>query len=187
MKKYNIFLLLFVSMTLHSQSGYKYKSKFIELKVNDSGYFVQTEKHNASTRNAEMRGSQQMGLIESYQQISENQFLVVSENQNINIQDYYSHIYYRTVPENYVIILPSIILQLKFNHSLENILKEYSETLSVSEGNGQKYILICHLKNSEEILKIVDEINNRNDVEWCEPNKLSSFRSFNPLFFSNII
>ena len=182
MKKYSVFLLLFVSINLFSQTGYKYKSQFIELKVSDSGYFIQTDILNSSVRSAELRSSQQKGLVESYQQISDNQFLIKSDKQNINKQDYYSHLYYRSSPENYVIILPCIILQLKSGYSADNLLKKYSDILSVSETNGSKYILICHLKNSEAILKIVSEIDSRSDVEWCEPNKLSSFGSFNPLY-----
>lgn len=183
MNKHIMFsLLLFVNINLFSQTGYKYKSQFIELKVNDSGYFIQTDILNSSMRSAELKSLQQRGLVQSYRQISDNRFLIQSDKQDINKQDYYSHIYYRNSPENYVIILPHIILQLKSGYTADNLLKKYSGVLSVSETNGMKYILICHLKNSEEILKIVGELGNRSDVEWCEPNKLSGYRSFNPLY-----
>lgn len=51
MKKFSltlIFLLMLVSLT--GQTGYKYKSNFVELKADSSVFFIQTTGHNAKSR-----------------------------------------------------------------------------------------------------------------------------------------
>lgn len=120
-------------------------------------YFIQTSEKDAMTRGAELLGYQQRQGITSFARITDNRFLIVSDQLKIEAEDYFSYVYSNPT-HGRTIILPRIVLSLKENQMIEPVLLKYPNELIVEETNGVKYILKCQLKNSEEVLEVVESI-----------------------------
>lgn len=54
--------------------------------------------------------------------------------------------------------------------------------VNIEETNGVKYILKCIFKSSKDVLNLIQEISNFPEIEWCEPEMLSDFKTNNPLY-----
>lgn len=81
-----------------------------------------------------------------------------------------------------VIILPRIVVMLKQGANLQSVLGKYKGKLVRESGDNQKFILRCIATQSEEVLKLVNELDARDDIEWCEPEFFSEYRVDNILY-----
>lgn len=182
MKKIVFFLFLIIGNTyLFSQSGYKYKSDYIELRPDKSAYFIQASEKGVTERRAELLNYQQRGEIKSFEKITDNRFLIVSEQPKVASGDYFSHVYHNPQYGS-VIILPRIVLSLKKGQTIESVLAKLKDVLVLEETNGIKNIVKCLLCSSEDVLKMVRTIQGMEQVDWCEPEMLSNIKSNNPLY-----
>lgn len=149
-----------------------------QLKFNNLSYFILM--HDAASvklREKELSLAVQSGEIISFNPIYQNAFLVFGKKRITNPADYFSHIYYNHNNET-MIVLPKIIIFLKENQQIENVVNDYTNKLTLKEQDGnRKYIFNCNVNSSEEIIDIVNEISAKSSVDWCEPDILSSFHT----------
>ncbi len=118
-----ITILLLMSIPMLAQTGYRYNSDFIELKANKSGLFIQTNKQNSHVRNSELETYLGRGKSSSFARISDNRFVIFTENYKPNGEDYVSNIY-NINGEGHIIVLPRIVLAFTANDVLANLSNE---------------------------------------------------------------
>ena len=175
-------LFLIGNEFLLAQVSYRFKSKEINLKIDSTLYFIQSDNRILTDlTNAELNKKLKSKEIDRYDKISDNRFLISSRKSDMDIKGYFSNVYHNE-QKSKIIILPRIVVMLKKDESIENILKSYIEELSIEAGEKQKWVLKCHLNKSEDVLKITNEIYKRKDVEWCEPELFSELHFYNPLY-----
>jgi subtilisin family serine protease len=182
MKKIIITLaIVFTSTVLFSQSFYWYQGKKIDLKADSSTFVVQSDMLLIEKQNTVLKEQLQKGEIEFFQQIPNNRFLVITAKLHPENYDYFSNVY-RNIENGIVIILPRIVVMFKEGNALQPVLDKYEGKLIKESGSNQKFILKCNVAHSEKVLQLVNEINSRNDVVWCEPEFLSDYKVDNTLY-----
>ena len=178
-------LILFFVVILSCEKSEKEEEifQFIELngeqfQFNNLSYFILM--HDAASvklREKELSLAVERGEIISFNPMYQNAFLVFGKKRITNPADYISNIYYNNKNEM-MIILPDIIIFLKENQHIENVVTDYTNKLTLKEHDrSRKYIFNCHVNSSEEIIDIVNKISSKNSVDWCEPNILSNFHT----------
>lgn len=174
--------LLIGSLFLFSQSSYRFQHRDIKLEIDTALYFIQTDSRTSKELiDTELNKGLRSKKIDSYDKISNNQFLITSRSRDIDTIGYFSNVYLNE-QKSKIIILPRIVVMLKQGEGIEDILKTYAEELSAETGGKQRWILKCHLNKSEDVLKITNEIYNRKEVDWCEPELFFELRFYNTLY-----
>jgi subtilisin family serine protease len=183
MKKFFITLIIvLVSTTLFSQSFYRYQGKKIDLRVDSTTFVIQTDKQQlAEIQDSVLKEQLQKGKIDFFQNMPNNRFLVVGSKPQPENYDYFSNVY-RNDENGMVIILPRIVVMFKQGANLQPVLNKYEGKLVKDSGTKQKYILKCNVDQSKEVLKLVNELDSRDDVVWCEPEFLSDYKVDNTLY-----
>lgn len=184
MKKiFIVFIFIFIaSINLFAQNSYRFQGKDIQLTLDSTMYYIQTTNEQSSTkRSAILKQQVQDGEIKSFHNLSNNRFLIVANKMQNKLEDYISHIY-RNEQKEIVMVLPRIVIMLKEGADIKVILKEYLGKIDIESGNRHKFILKCNVNKSEDVLKITNELSNRVDVDWCEPELLSEIKFFNTLY-----
>lgn len=176
-----IFILIF-TVSAFSQSFYRYQGRMINLKA-DSGIFVIQTDEQISIEEQELvlKKQLQKGKINFSHKISNNRFLIGCDSLRSESYAYYSNVY-RSDGDGIVVILPRIVVMLKPGVRLHQFLDEYDGKLIKDSGGNQRYILKCKASHSEEVLQLANELDSRNDVDWCEPEFLSEYRGDNTLY-----
>lgn len=180
-------LALFAYTELFAQLGYRCQGKFIHLTPNVSGrYYVQT-------RNPESKAYLEKIVKNEYKQdnnkrsvfpVSDNSFFVSSKSQ-MTENDYISEQFLDS-RGNSCYILPRIIMALKTNVNIDDLIKGYTGILtpdSIQRLNGM-ITFTCSLSSAKDVLRIASEIDTYSEVEWCNPDMISNLESheYNPLF-----
>ena len=137
---------LFLSVSLLAQSSYKFQSQEIELKIDSSLCFIQSNSKSPSDLvETKLKKQLENKNIDSFSKISKEGFLLSSRKYvTVNDIGYFSNVYYDE-QETRIIILPRVSVMLKQGESIESILNTYVGKLSVEMGGGEKYILRCLL------------------------------------------
>ena len=146
-------------------------------------YFIQT-KDVVSERTMEdtLSVRQQQKIVKSFDKISTNRFLVVSAEEAVaNTLGYVSDVY-RNPDQCKIVVLPRIVLSMKEGRMIDPILEKFYGKVSVEQKDGSRYILRCHLNHSKDVLDVIAMLNTLNEIEWCEPEMLSDYKSDNPLY-----
>ena len=178
----SVFLLFFiVDCGIYAQQGYWFQKHFIELESNNSSqYYVQLIDENTPK---EDKISIIKGLVkcDSVFSVSKDGYLIKATERLLNQKLYVSNLYHSSISD-YIIILPSISFEMIDGCSASTILKKFSGILTLKEIEGNVYRLRCNLLSSKEILEIASQIYQEKNVKWCEPVKLSSWRTYNPKY-----
>ena len=178
----SVFLLFFrVDCGIYAQQGYWFQKHFIELESNNSSqYYVQLIDENTPK---EDKISIIKGLVkcDSVFSVSKDGYLIKATERPLNQKLYVSNLYHSSISD-YIIILPSISFEMIDGCSASTILKKISGILTLKEIEGNVYRLRCNLLSSKEILEIASQIYQEKNVKWCEPVKLSSWRTYNPKY-----
>jgi hypothetical protein len=98
------FIFLMGYLFTYAQQGYRYGSEYIDLEVENTIFFVQTknEESDKSFINV-MTVRQQQKMLKSFSKISNNRYLVVSDERIMNTTDYFSDVY-KSSNQNQVIV-----------------------------------------------------------------------------------
>lgn len=174
-------VIVFISFTLFSQSFYKYQGKKIDLYADNTMFVVQSNSRLVEKQNNVLEESLKKGEIKFFQKIPNNRFLVGVDKMQPENYDYTSNVY-RDDGNRMVIIFPRIVVMFKEEINLQQFLDKYEGKLIQDGGGNQKYVLKCDVSHSEEVLRLVNEIDTRNDVIWCEPEFFSDYRIDNTLY-----
>ena len=178
-------LLSFFKM--FAQLGYLCEDKFIQLIPSLSGqYYVQTR--NADSK----RNLEKIAYMEHRQNNRKNEVYVISENSffvssksNLSKDDYISELFH-DIKGNPYYILPRIIISLKDNTHISNVIKGYSGILELDSIQRLKGMttLSCNLSRAQEVLRVVGELDSYEEVEWCEPDMILKWEPHdsNPFF-----
>ena len=87
---------------------------------------------------------------------------------------------------DYCRIVPTIIINLNAGADIKNIEAEYKEVMTLRYTNDRNdvrfttYHFDCHLNNSYEVLRLADELQRRDDINWADADKYS------PIYFCEI-
>lgn len=178
-----VFISIFVySISLYSQNAYRFQGRDIQLTVDSTMYYIQTTNEQSSTKRSEiLKQKIQEGEIKSFHKLSNNRFLIIAKRMPNVSGDYISNIY-KNEQKKIVMVLPRIAIMLKEGTDIKVILKKYFCKIDIENGNRRKFILKCNTNKSEEVLKITNELSNRLDVDWCEPELLSEIQAHNTLY-----
>lgn len=175
-------LLMLVHVCLaHAQQGYWFQGKFIELEsVKSHGYYVQLKDDNISSPNLNTIIKDKI-KSEIVIPISDRGFLIKTKEAPIDEDIFVSDIY-KSSCSDFIIILPSISFEIYKGCSASNILEKYHDVISLKAIEGAVYRLDCHLPTSKEILDLASLISKEKDIKWCEPVKMSNWRTTNTLY-----
>lgn len=181
MKRICLFLLVMHVCLAHAQQGYWFQGKFIELEsVKSHGYYVQLKSNNISTPNLKSIIKDKI-KSEIVIPITDCGFLIKTKEAPINEDIFVSDIY-KSSCSDFIIILPSISFEINKGCSASNILEKYHDVISLKAIEGAVYRLDCHLPTSKEILELASLISKEKDIKWCEPVKMSNWRTTNTLY-----
>lgn len=181
-----VLLLSFLTLILGCEKNEQLESDFeftelngLQLKFEKSSYFILTA-NEISNKEKEIELLKAKGRKEiiSFYPMHELSFFVHGKR-IVNDSDYISEIYY-TKDTSFIIILPRLIVFLKDNQNIENIISDFKSILTLEEqSKNQKYIFKCDVASSYEMITMVNAISKKSGVEWCEPDQLSSYQTFN--------
>ncbi|MBR1546757.1 MAG: hypothetical protein IJ633_08210 [Prevotella sp.] len=104
--------------------------------------------------------------------ISENEFFVSSKS-NLMENDYISELFFDAKGNPYY-ILPRIILELKDNAQIGDVIKRHTDYLVLDSDQRLKGMitLTCNLSDAKKVLKVVAELDSNDQVVWCEPDMI---------------
>ena len=95
------------------------------------------------------------------------------ETNNLYVSDFYKTDDGQT--NGYVLaFVPQIYVKMKNGYSIDIIEETYGKYLTMNDDEEQMantYLFDCSVNSSYNVLKLAEEINNRDEVEWAEPNK----------------
>ena len=95
------------------------------------------------------------------------------ETNNLYVSDFYKTDDGQT--NGYVMaFVPQIYVKMKNGYSIDIIEETYGKYLTMNDDEEQMantYLFDCSVNSSYNVLKLAEEINNRDEVEWAEPNK----------------
>ena len=157
MKKVLILLssIVFCLNTL-AQFGYYYGEKFVELKAHENASYLVIANNSKTRDNFESKISKSSTKekIPAIQKLSENRYLI-NGIEKLSEIDYKSEMF-RDKSETPVFILPRIILSLKKESSITNILGDFKNVLAIDSDQKLKglHLLSCNLNNATEVLEI---------------------------------
>lgn len=180
-----ILLLLFLTLILGCDKNGQLEPDFeytelsgVDLKFDKSSYFIlTTDEISNKAKETELLNAKNRKEIISFYPMYEFAFFV-NGKRIVNDSDYISEIYY-TKDTSFIIILPRLIVSLKDNQNIENIISDFKAILTLEEqSKNQKYIFKCDVNSSNEMIVMVNAISKKSGVEWCEPDQLSSYQTF---------
>ena len=176
-----LLVLLFASINIFGQLGYRYGSSFIELYPdNNSLYFVQTKDTGQMTKMKESaENNKDGGRIVA--DLSDNACIVSSKS--LGAGNYISEIYKNSAGHK-LIILPRFAIKMKAGYEIDEVLTVFGDYLSLDEKEINIYKVDCNSNNSVEVLTLNKEINSMESVEWCEPMMIGEAQKHNTLYGS---
>ena len=118
--------------------------------------------------------------IESYIEI-ENEYIITSnlyfESPYFYVSSYYKSSDMPTLDRYDIVVLPRIILTMKEGKSVESIMKDYADVLTLNNAieDWGIYTFDCDLNTSRALLELNTEINQRDDVESSGFNTVGKY------------
>lgn len=85
---------------------------------------------------------------------------------------------------DYCRIVPTMVVNLKAGADIKNIEADYRDMMTLRHTNDRNdsrfttYLFDCHLSNSYEVLRLANELQKRDDINWAEADKYS------PIYFN---
>ena len=179
MKKIFVFILwlLIFFCKVNAQEGYWFQGNFIELEPDNSQYYVQF----IGSEILKVDDIKEIVKCDKVFPVRRNGFVIKTSERPISNDLYVSELYKNTISDH-IIILPSISFETPDRNSASEILKKYSSIISLKVKEGNVYRLNSNLKRSKDILEVASQIYHEKNIKWCEPVKLSSWHSSNPLY-----
>lgn len=178
---------LLVCFEINAQLGYHFNGKYIQLTPNTSEPYyvlinnVKSNEYFDLIKNLEFH--QNDSNREVYM-ISDNSFFV-SSKPNFGGNNYISEMFQDSKGNPYY-VLPRIILSLKDNANISNIIKRFTGILQLDSIQRLKGMttLTCNLSTAKDVLRVVGELDGFEEVEWCEPDMICKWETHdaNPLF-----
>ncbi len=175
MKKiFLIQLYLFAIFVGLSQTGYYYGNEYIRLGIKDSStYYVSVTDSNVNI----FEETYKNGVVK----IRKNGYIMELENTEYDDMIAYKSNIYSTDNSNFIVILPTVTICLYQEDSVfSDLLRQHS--LSVANTNGFIYRVSCDVNTSQEVLLILSEIQELENVKWCEPEMLIDCKTTNTLY-----
>ena len=182
MRKSLLFFVLF-SLVVHcfAKNSYRCGEEHISLTpMNTSTRFVKLKDNPATNQILKQQKKAITNLADYYCLIDSTLIPKVNVLFESNI--------YKSEHDYTIVLLPEIVISLTDENYLSKILKQYSKILFLKKKNKERYILSCNYKTSEDVLKLANELANKDGVRWCKPGMLSEIKyennGDNP-YFSN--
>ena len=181
-----ITLLTYFSFALlisYSQIGYKYQNKVIELYPDTTSLsYVQIIDVDGGSRLTKQSLIQALGNNRIITSFHENDGLLI-QGEKPNSLDVYSSYIYNSSSGYKVVILPRIAIKIRNGYSINSILEKYNKIITLDKVLfDQVFILDCSVSNSTELLNFVELISKIEEVEWCNPMKITNLKKFNTLY-----
>ena len=156
-------MLLLLSICAHAQLGYWCKSEFISL-VPDCSVryrFILVNKENDQKK---------MNDLAKCSLSTNNSFVRFLVDFSINLDniDYESEIYL-SPNGSPVIVLPRIVVSLQDGFDISQILEVLGGKAVVENSDKNRYILSCGVKNSTEVLQMIQKIAPLDGINYFEP------------------
>jgi subtilisin family serine protease len=161
-----------------AQQGYWFNDQYVALEPNDSlSFYVQIMDNQHQTVHNSVNIKK---IIKCDQAIPVRQSsFIIKTTERPTRQDVYVSDIYHSAISDYIIILPSISFEVSDSGLASDIIKKYSNVISLKSIEGNVYRFKCHLSSSKEILELTSQILKEDKVKWCEPEKLSSWHTYN--------
>ncbi|MBO5549712.1 MAG: S8 family serine peptidase [Prevotella sp.] len=174
------YIALLMVISVFGQVGYKVSSQFITLFPDTTKLFINSDALESCVIQKSL-SKEQVSEIKKYR-IRTDGYLVSGYNRHCFGNGYCSYLY-RDSENNELFVLPTILLSLEKNSSINNILHDYKGIISINK-NDSIYIIKCSVETSEDILKLVTSLSEKKGVKWCEPDMLAKicFDENNPLY-----
>lgn len=169
-------VILSAHILMYGQYGYKYQEKYIELTPDKSApILVQIDEADTLQLNNFKKLAGKTVFTNSVNQMSSNRFVVGQSDKNL-ANGFYSSETYKTSDGHTCMILPQIVLSSKSPKAIEQIKNLFGNQVVIKQKAKSIYALDCKVNNSEEILRMIPQIESLNDIEWCEPDMISDVR-----------
>ena len=162
------------------RQGYWFGEEFIELTPQKEPPFILIVKWDSDIgKNAlDYIVSKNDGVVQNRHNYQEDNTALIVCNKYISCPYFYVSSSYKSskahlLENEYCRVDNRIILKMKEGMDVEIIEHRYADVLIRYIGDEQlkgMEIFDCKLKSSCEVLQMAEEINQRDDVEWAEPN-----------------
>lgn len=175
MKKIHVLLevlLVVISMNVHAQNSCYLGGKVVNLFPDNSSLrFVQTS--NASCMEALKMNLAKGNKEDQIIQLFPNNRCIIKTTSLINHKssgfiDYVSEIYYNEQNLKYI-ILPRLGIKLKPECRIDEITNKYGDVLTLDKSDYGIYKFDCGLRTAEQVMDLSNNINEMDEIEWCEP------------------
>ena len=191
MNAMNKFLFTFFGLLacfeINAQLGYHFDGKYIQLTPNTSEPYYVLINNVKSKEFLDLISNLEFHQNDSNREvymISDNSFFV-SSKPNFGGNNYISEMFQDSKGNPYY-VLPRIILSLKDNANISNIIKRFTGILQIDSIQRLKGMitLTCYLSSAKDVLRVVGELDSFEEVEWCEPDMICKWETHdaNPLF-----
>ncbi len=186
------FCFAFFNVSYSQSSYYWYKSNKIELSSDSTTFYFKTIEASTS---AKAKISSTINLNETLlYQITDSEFVIKSTKrankeflhaQAKNLK--YNAPMFKNSTGSVLSILPRIVVQVKNNYSIKDVLSLYSKTLKLFKAKGfNTYVLDCNVNSSNELLQISNSLNEKSGmVNWSEPEFYSNFKANTDPLYGN--
>jgi hypothetical protein len=165
---------------INTQQGYWYQEKFIELIPQKEPPFTLLVKwdNEEGKKALDYIVGKNDGVVQRRIDYGEPNSAIIISNKYILCPNLFVSSSYKTSessPDTDCIrISNEIIVKMKEGKSYDIIEKDYANVLKYStkriENLNWPQVFCCSLRTSREVLKLAEEINHRDDVEWAEPD-----------------
>lgn len=112
---------------------------------------------------------------------TENEYIITSNQYFVSpcfyVSSYYKSSNIPTLDRYSVVVLPQIILTMKEGKSVESIMKDYADVLTLNSAIEELriYTFDCNLNTSRALLELNAEIYQREDVEYSDFNTIGEY------------
>ncbi|MBO5627578.1 MAG: hypothetical protein J5965_00685 [Aeriscardovia sp.] len=171
---------------INQRQGYWVREKFIELTPEKEPPFTLLVKWNDAEGEKAFNyivGKKDDVVMEKYR-IDSNTAVIICKKYIICPYLFVSSSYKSSTTvfeKDYLRIDNRILLKMKAGKSVEAIADKYADVLTLDTDNeltAGVEAFDCKLKTSCEVLQLADEIKQRDDVEWAEPNMYAPYYAF---------
>lgn len=169
---------------LDKRQGYWFNDKFIELiPQKEPPYYLMVKwDSDLGERALNYIANKNDGVVQKRHDPGEKNMAIILCNKYISCPYLYISSSYTTTNVNeFIGINCKIVLKMKEGKSVEPIAEKYVHTLMLYTGEEKLKgleIFDCILNTSYEVLQLAEEINQRDDVEWAEPDMYLPIHTF---------
>lgn len=184
MKKIVVILLLALfHLNTFAQLGYWCESEFVALTPDESSNYryVQTMDVESQKILDDQLASMVKMKTKSIRKLGDTRFFV-NKDYRLSEANYYESTIYKTPAGEKIVIFPRIVVSLKGGYKIDSVTEQLGSKVKVESSEGNRYILSCQVRTSEEVLEAVKIISRLDGISYFVPEMSLKVTRCNTLY-----